>query len=230
MKFKDKKGYEATAYLISNIFTGIEIQTLGFKDIVNRVYPLPRYCGLPGDVQDEIAMLCEKSEVPKGKNKLDVVLAYFEHALTCRVVKKYDFTNKELQLLISSVHFLDIFLENPDKKYNDVIKLHSILTRLATRHHSELEKQLTYAFKEFTRVTNQQDVLCNHLVLASITACFFAKSANIDKKLKDKIFKLANKIHDKIEKTEGDTEMYQNSAKICGDFYKHIERLKYKKR
>mgnify|MGYP000321155282 CR=1 FL=1 len=204
-------------------------QKLSFENIAKKLHIKERYSKLPLDAVDEIVELCECKHFSTTRSKLDIVVAYFEHAITCKVVKKFDLTNKQKQLLFTSIQFLDLFLDDAEKKYKDVNMLHDVLTRIATRHHEDIETQITYAYKQFEKITKGKDLMCNHLILSSTLAVFFAKDADIDKKLKDKIIKLANKIHDDVEKTEGNTIMYTNAAAICGEFYKNTEIINIKK-
>ena len=193
-----------------------------YEGLAKIIHSQDKYKHLPIDAVDEIVELA-KSRHPND-DKAKVLYAYFDHAVKCKVVKKFPLTNKEKQLLFVAIQFLSLFLDDAKKKYKDVSSLYNLLTRIATRHHKDIEKQVTYAYKQFEKITNAEDVLCNHLVLASTLSVFFAKDANIDTKLKNKIKKLANKIHDDVAKTEEDTEMYLNAANICARFYENIER------
>ena len=195
-----------------------------YEGLAKVIYLLPQYKHLPSDAVEEIVSLAE-SKYP-NEDKAKVLFTYFNHAVKCKVIKKFGFTNKEKQLLFVAKHFLDMFLIDAKKKHKDVIMLNDVLTRIATRHHEDIEKQVTYAFKQFEKITNAEDVLCNHLILATTLSVFFAKDSKIDTKLKNKIIKLANKIHDDVAKTEEETEMYLNAASICAKFYENIERKK----
>lgn len=194
------------------------------------MHKISKYKKLPADAVDEIIMLMQtRHKNLNGFDMIQVMNKYFKHALKCRVIKKFDFTNKQKQLLFAAIQFLNLFLDDADKKYRDVIKLHDVLTRIGTRYQDEIEQQLSFAYKQFAKITNKEDVLCNHLILSTSMAIYFAKDASIDLKLKDKILKLSNKIHDDVEKTQSDTPMYLNSAKVCMAFYDHIERQNNKK-
>lgn len=193
-----------------------------YEGLAKLIHSQDKYKKLPLDAVEEIVQLA-KSKHPND-DRAKVLYAYFNHAVKCKVIKKFEFTNKEKQLLFTSIQFSGLFLDDATKEYKDVINLHDVLTRIATRHHEDIEKQVTYAFKQFEKITNAEDVLCNHLVLASTLSVFFARSAKIDTKLKNKIIKLSNKIHDDVARTEEDTEMYLNAANVCAKFYENIER------
>lgn len=219
----------ATSIYISREFQFSDFVTKSYRELADFIRGLPRYKKMPSDAIDEIVELCNRTEKVEGKNKLDVVLAYFEHALSCRVVERFPLTNKQKQLLFTAVYFLDEFLKDAQYKHKDVSKLFDLLSRISTRHHTDMEQQLEYAFKHFTKLTDQKDVLCNHLIMSTTLALFFAKDSDIPSKLKKNIIKLSNKIHDAVEKTDGDTVMYQNAARICSEFYEHVERINNKK-
>lgn len=209
---------------MSSSIKDFSLDHYSYDGIAKILHSKDRYKHLPLDVIDEIVGLANSREVPSGKSKLDVIYAYFEHALKHRAVKKFELTNKQKQLLFSSVQFLDLFLETGVKPERNVVLLHNVLARISSRFHDEIETQLVYARKQFTKIVNNEDKLCNYLVLASTMALYFAKDSDIDVKLKNKIIKLSNKIYEKEEKFDGDSKAFLSAATICAEFYANIEK------
>jgi len=212
-------GHEATADYLGKMFSILDVNVLHYKNICKMVASIPRYKNIKRDAIDEIAILCEKSDIPDGKNKLDMVLSYFEHARVSRVVKKFELTNKQKQLLFSAAGFLDLHKNEGHPFNKNIQKLYDVLGRTATRYSDDIEKQLEYAYKHFDKITKSEDVLVNHLVF-STSMCFalIETKPNIDDKLLKKIEDLSRKIFYQQEKLYGKTNSFKTSLRLVHRF------------
>lgn len=200
-----------------------------YESIAWKLHKQEKYKRLPGDAVVEIIELASQYKATQGITVQSILEQYFNHAVKHRAMKKFDLTNKQKQLLFGAVQFLDLYLDTGVKVSKNVRMLHDVLSRISARYHTEIISQLEYARKQLAKIVNNEDVLCNYLVLSSTMSLYFAKDADIDEKLKKKIIKLSNNIHDTEEKFDGDSDAFANAGNICANFYENIEKQNNKK-